>query len=687
MAMDGGENGMWEGPPGSGAGGLFLSAILFFSALFFAGCTTPGEHRLEADQTAYGVVAAQRLGALGSTEPFTIERPSDLLRKRLLAQQNLQISGPLSLGAGNLTPIPHWPDPQYPERTAAGNISGTQVGPSPLVLTLLDTLRIGAANSFTYQDRKEDIFRVALFLDLERDAFRNTFFGQLSTLFSSEKAGENRRTGITGSAEAGWGKTFESGAAITSLLAVDLANLFSLGGASSIGLVSDSSIAIPLLRGAGRHIVTEPMIQAERDVIYEIYDFERFKRIFAVDVAESYLLVLRDLDRIRNTEENYRGLIASAARARRLADAGRLPEIQVDQAVQDELRARNIWVASRQQYGRNLDRFKTLIGLPTDAAIELDPGELSLLVENAAGMIENIPAGPGGGMVKVPLEGSGAGVTGGAGKNRGAGDRAVGGGGVVDDGRKTGDGGVEGDRGRTLYPPGWKNPGPYEIASETAIALALSNRLDFRKSEGEIYDRQRDVVVAADALRAELTLLGRATLGERRSIASAGADNARIDPDDGAYSALLTLDLPLERTEEGILYRASLIDLEKSVRDHNALEDTLKQEVRDSLRNLLQARESLQIQSKAVAVAKKRISSTSLFLAAGRAQIRDLLEAQEALLSVQNQLTAAVVDYRVAELSLQRDMGLLAVDEKGMWNEFSPETVLKAKRERFAGDK
>ena len=62
-------------------------------------------------------------------------------------------------------------------------------------------------------------------------------------------------------------------------------------------------------------------------------------------------------------------------------------------------------------------------------------------------------------------------------------------------------------------------------------------------------------------------------------------------------------------------------------------------------------------------------------LEAGRAQIRDILEAQEALLSAQNALTAAVINYQVTELELQRDVGLLEVDEKGLWRKFDPETM------------
>ncbi|MHC4115850.1 MAG: TolC family protein [Planctomycetota bacterium] len=109
------------------------------------------------------------------------------------------------------------------------------------------------------------------------------------------------------------------------------------------------------------------------------------------------------------------------------------------------------------------------------------------------------------------------------------------------------------------------------------------------------------------------------------------------------------------------------------------LEDKIKLAIRNELRDLFATRESLQIQAKAVLVAEKRVKSVNLFLEAGRAEIRDLLEAQDSLLSAQNSLTAAVVSYRVAELELQRDIGLLKIDEKGLWEEYSPEKIANGK--------
>ncbi|MDI6792958.1 MAG: TolC family protein [bacterium] len=168
------------------------------------------------------------------------------------------------------------------------------------------------------------------------------------------------------------------------------------------------------------------------------------------------------------------------------------------------------------------------------------------------------------------------------------------------------------------------------------------------------------------------TLFGSARLGENRTIATADKEDAKLKSEAGLYSAWLTLDLPFERTAERNKYRNSLIALEQQVREAQQLEDNIKLSIRGKLRDLLQARESLQIQARSGYVAEKRVKSVSLFLEAGRAQMRDLLEAQDALLSAQNDLTAAVINYRVAELELQRDLELLQVNSDGLWQEYIP---------------
>jgi len=615
---------------------VLLPAAVCGLLLAPTGCKSPSDYRLEADNVANSIIQEKQVQALGRAQAFSIERPSDALRRRVLVDQNLPYSSKASLGADNLEPIDHWPEEDYPKAESSVDSVITSENEQALKLSLMAALEIAARNSFEYQTRKEDVFLAALDLDLERNEFRTIFDGQVESLISTDSTGDRTVSGTVSSASLGASRQFENGMELTSALAVDLANLLTLNNASSFGIAGDATIAIPLLRGSGRHIVTEPLTQAERNVVYAIYDFERFKRVFAVDIASDYLAVLGQLDAVRNAESNYRSLIASARRSRRLADAGRLPEIQVDQAVQNELVSRNRWIAARESYGRSLDAFKNSLGLPPDAKVELDRAELERLTERTLRIMSEI----------IREEAS-----------------------VVDENQPGADAPVE------LVWPGREGAGPLEIEEPVAIDLALDNRLDLRVAQGAVYDAQRRVVVAADQLRAELTLFGSAELGGRRSVGSANENDATLRFDEGVYSALLTLDLPLERTAERNAYRSSFIDLERAVRDVQSLEDEIKLSLRNKLSDLLQSRESFKIQAKSVVLAEKRVKSTELFLQAGRGQIqvRDLLEAQDDLLSAQNRLTSSAVSYRIGELELQRDMGLLKIDERGLWQEYAPQ--------------
>jgi outer membrane protein TolC len=468
---------------------------------------------------------------------------------------------------------------------------------------------------------------------LERNNFRNIFSAQAESQLSTDTTGGSTVSNVDTSATAGMTRTLKSGMELSAALAIDLANLLTQGGASSLGLSADATVSVPLLRGAGRHIVTEPLTQAERDVVYQIWNFERYKRTFAVTVARNYFSVLRQMDSVANAQDNYRSAIASARWSRRRADAGRIPEIEVDQATQRELSARNSWISAQELLKSRLDTFINSIGLPPDARIELDPNDLKQLRTNAGKLVEEMRAA----------------------SHAGTSETAP-----------PADAPVE------LVPTSYEGAGPLEMDEAVAVKLALENRLDLRVAVGEVFDAQRQVVVKADALRAGLTLGGSAQLS--------GSDSSSSDG--GKYAALLSLDLPIERTRERNDYRNSLIQLEQATRSVQELEDQIKMSIRNSLRSLLESRESLKIQAQSVVVAEKRVRSSTLFLEAGRTEIRDLLEAQDDLLLAQNSLTAAVVNYRIAELELQRDLDVLKINEQGLWQEFSPEEIEHAKQQK-----
>jgi outer membrane protein TolC len=592
------------------------------------GCKSATEHREKADDVAHKIIETKQQEALGRTERFTVERPSDVLRRRLLIEQNLPYSSPASLGPDALETVKYWPEPNYPYGAPVADANFPVEPNQPLKLTMIDSLQVAAYNSNEYQNEKERVFQTALALDLQRNDFRNIFSANANSSFTSDLSSGTTTNSVRNTGTVGVDRLFASGLGVSSALILDLTNLLRPNSVSGYGLVSDTSLTLPLLRGAGRHIVTEPLTQAERNVIYDLWGFERYKRTFSVNVGSQYLNVLQQVDQVKNAADNYRRAVTSARRSRRHADAGRLSQVELDQALQNELDARNRWISDQERLKGSLDSFKRTLGLPTDARVELDRSDLDQLVAPALKQVE-----------QVVQEGG----------NDAAGETPP------------------ADAPVVLVPATREGAGPYELDESTAIDLALENRLDLRVANGEVYDAQRRVVVAADNLRAGLDL--------RAGFTSGRADKNIVRFDNGTYDASLAMDLPLERTAERNAYRQSLINLDRATRDLQRVEDDIKVAVRNDLRALLENRETLKIQVRAVAVAKRRVRMTDLLLEAGRAQMRDVLDAQAALLSAQNALTGAVVQYRTAELEMQRDMDVLQVNEKGLWQELSPEEI------------
>jgi outer membrane protein TolC len=197
---------------------------------------------------------------------------------------------------------------------------------------------------------------------------------------------------------------------------------------------------------------------------------------------------------------------------------------------------------------------------------------------------------------------------------------------------------------------------------DTAVETALIQRLDLATSMDRIDDTVRKVMVAEDGLGAQLDLVGGLEVGS-----TPPTDYSRLEFHNGTYNFGLHAELPLDRKIERNAYRRALILLEQQQRQYENHADTVKLEVRKAYRDLEQAAESYSIQKNSLDLAQKRVESTTLLLEAGRLTTRDLLEAQDALLQAQNNLTDALVSHAIAKLSFFRDIGILQVRPDGMW--------------------
>ena len=586
------------------------------------GCRSAGDWRDVADEKAARVLGAVQRDVTGREEPVQIETPAQTLRRRLLLDQGLTVFNEASLGIRDLSTNAYW---NGAERLQASDRDDSLPLGTNRVLTigLKDAVQIAARGSRDYQGRKESLFTAALGLDLENQKFRTTFTGMMNASVDSSESEGERETRYGEANKVGASRTFADGTQLSSAIAVDLAGMLSGEKTSSWGLLADASISIPLMRGSGRLVNMESLTQAQRSLVYTIREFEQHKREFMVGIASAYLNVLLTKRMLVNEEENYKRVIISTRRSRRMADANRMSPSDFDQSRQSELSARNSWISAFESYDASLEAFKGQLGLPPDARIDLadqDLEELQAYVEKFA---------------KTELG--------------------------------------EYDAGEAAAPLALERPKSVDEAGalkdqvDRAIALAVENRLDFRSNIDRIEDAQRQVLIAEDALRAEVTLGGRASAGEG---AKAGSDeNGEFNLGEAVFGSTLSIDLPFERTAERNAYRGSLIQLEGAVRAYQAAEDALKESVRAAIRSLRETREQLKIQYLAVSLAERRVRNNDLLLQAGRAEMRDVLEAQAALLSAQNALFSAIRSYRVRELELQKELGLLEVTIDGVWRE------------------
>jgi outer membrane protein TolC len=129
----------------------------------------------------------------------------------------------------------------------------------------------------------------------------------------------------------------------------------------------------------------------------------------------------------------------------------------------------------------------------------------------------------------------------------------------------------------------------------------------------------------------------------------------------------LQLNLPLDRLPERNLYRRAIITFEAELRNLTLTLDNLKESIEQGLRTLEQRRQNYDIQKNALELANRRVTSTTMLLEAGRAEVRDLVDAQDSQISAENAVTAALVDYQQTRLQLLLDIGALNTEAPKFW--------------------
>jgi len=252
--------------------------------------------------------------------------------------------------------------------------------PDSGILTLPRAVALATAYNREYQFQREQLYVRALDLRLVRHDYEKQFFGGLSGGYNSDRNDE-----VLGlETNFGFSQLLATGAKIGTQVAVAWAEV--LTGNLEGGLVSvlSASVTQPLLRGRDRTVVFEDLTQAERDTLYQVRTFNRFRKILVVSVITQYYQVLGLCETADIARRYHEQLSVLCERVKTLTDAGRLPKYELDRAQQDKLVAFDAYVQARKAYEQALDELKITLALPTTSEFQLDDSEFEAL--ESAGM-------------------------------------------------------------------------------------------------------------------------------------------------------------------------------------------------------------------------------------------------------------------------------------------------------------
>ena len=250
------------------------------------------------------------------------------------------------------------------------------------ILTLPQAVALATAYNREYQTQKEELYIKALDLRLTRYEFEYQFFGGTSGGYNSDRNDE--AVGIE--TNIGFNRLLAGGTRISTELAgawIDVLTGNLRGGLSSI---LSATVTKPLLRGSDRKVVLENLTQAERDTLYQVRSFNRFRKTFVVSVISQYYEILQKYDAVENARTNYITLAWMYERVEKLANAGRVPLLELERIRQEKLQASNIYSQAEKEYHQVLDEFKIVLGLPTTTKLQLDREEFEAV--RTAEMIE-----------------------------------------------------------------------------------------------------------------------------------------------------------------------------------------------------------------------------------------------------------------------------------------------------------
>ncbi|MGZ0163193.1 MAG: hypothetical protein ACKVII_04695 [Planctomycetales bacterium] len=225
-----------------------------------------------------------------------------------------------------------------------------------------------------------------------------------------------------------------------------------------------------------------------------------------------------------------------------------------------------------------------------------------------------------------------------------------------------------------------------ELTPGDALEIARSNRLDWMNNRAALVDTWRLVEFNGNRLESNLDVVLNGEMG------TVGDNSVKFQARDTTVSAGLRFDTPFNRRVERNDFRQQLIFYQQARRQMIQYEDGVNRGLRTLLRELEQLRVNLEIQRRAVAISIRRVDQTRENFnkptppaQPGQQQAQfgptaalNLLTALSDLRSSQNNFMSVWLNYHAGRMRLLRDLGIIRIDDDGLWIEESVQDALNA---------
>jgi len=584
--------------------------------------------------------------------------------------------------------------------------AGLPAESTPYVLTMNQAFTLALINSRVYQFQLENVYLAALSVTLQRFAFTPQLYAGLTPTtgvlggglpapilansfnYSTRETGQ-QISNLNIGTMAGFGKLFDSGAKLIAGFANQV--VFNFIGKNSFQPTVRSYLPLtlvqPFLRGGGRAVTLEQLTLAERNLLYAVRSFAKFRQEFTVatlvggsitnfgssvtslgfsgggnnDPTTGFLNVVEDVQLIENDRRNiaaYEQLVTVYKELIQGESSG-LSQLQLDQVESGLQGAKQGFIRDRTQYRLDLDSFKMQMGLPPDTPIIPDRS-ITQPFRDVFDAVDEWQRNPRRDLKDLPSF---------AEKLPQLED-------IVVDGRSV----------LGVYPMEDKTRGVanteegLEDVLLAAERIAMEHRLDLMNQRALLYDAWRAIKVAANALQGVLNVsLTNQFLTPPTTTNPFGfVDQAK------QFSLVLNAELPLVRMAERNNFRTALLNYQRQRRALQNFEDSIKLNLRTEIRSLqttylnyeiLKRNFILTIRQKDQAF-EQIIAPPQGAAGAGNTnaalQTTNLVNFQQSLLNIENQLVSTWYQYQSTRLQIYRDLGTLPYDEWEAFHELFP---------------